>query len=571
MSLNNNNGIHACGNQQEDHQASLAERIQMLEQQLAAKDDAYFELSATMATIRAEADVQVRNIQRDSKLELIKTQEELRRATREANQAHTSLARFQQRGQEQQKPQEPKDNLNPPSTIYFQASVPDTVRSRNFDRSTSSILAQHLVNHCGPPPKKYDDDDNTINNFLQKSQDSDAMEEEDIIWYILRHSIHLFNTGSTSTGSAKKWLKDALMLSPSSRSLLRRACSLDSGKTFEASNSVQLSRIHVDVDLHSVANRLKSPLLKPSWKASQQPSSTNPFDAIICQEWMKQICETPDDWCLVSTVLCDACDVEVDIWYKLFTKGLKERWEIFTQERLGETHVRRIHPLSTKQKEAPISEAAFLESLHLVTRQAESKRREFFDKSVLAILLDLIEYELEDHELEETGDASLPMLLPIFWYISTAFDLKLLRTRMHTTTEDFLAPSGLAVAISVMTISQSKVQACVEREQEERYYIDEGSPPTTKLVQSWKVLRNHTIRLFHQVLRHVQVGRVQLGDEKGLCFSSLLQERRHEYLGTYSQILLLSSIGKDDKLITSMIQLQLEEIEDDREVVKIEA
>lgn len=544
----------------------LEERVRSLEQQINEKDEAYFELSATVVAIQAESNYVVKNMEKNTKLQLDRTTEELRRTTQEANQAHMSLARLQQQRQHQQHPatgaaavrhnfqQVPpiavgpsRTNDKPPSTIFVTSSSnpPMTTVVSQPHQHTGQILARHLLLK-GSMHQKQD----SIYRLLQHAQNSN-LQDADIVWQILQSS-HENN---------KLWLKEALLLSPPSRSMLRQACC--KGANDDTSNGrkdvvmMMEPRIRVNsggdtsIDLHAIAERLKNPLWKPGAvtpTATSTPKS-NPFDPSVCRVWMKDVCCNTELWYLLFPLLYDCNSTEErDPWCTLLSKDMIVRWETFMKGYIPKGRPRRIHSTTTSLLSGGIScntmsVPSFLQSLQLMG-DIFKKTPGMDHRTIMAIMLDLLEYEtfLEKRNME--------LIVAVLAFLSMIVEdvegLKLLRTKMVTSEDDEMAQSGLGVAIVILTVSQVKLEMLMDGGEVNRH------------IQEYKMLemmRNHVIRLFHQVLHH---------GTAGVCFTSLIEERKHDYLGVCSQILIAP---KDliDPSIRTMVRIQMEEIEGDRE------
>ena len=516
-------------NQQQQQQ--LQERIRALEQQLEDKDDAYFELSATMVTIQAETTFEIKKMEKATKLEVNLSKEELRRTTQEANQAHMALARLQKQRQQQQIPVHSSTSLppvaaaaepveqKPPSTIFITPNCsPTTVVFH-----TGPALARHLLMHSTT--------EDSIHHLLQHVQHSQQLQDTDICWQIMQ---------STHETNRKLWLKQALLWSATCRAMLRQACCCT---TTDNNNTIMQppSRIQVPIDLEAISSSLLNPLWKPETTPVEQQKS-NPFDLQVCKEWMVEICSNPDDWHFISTLLRDcSCDEEREPWFQLATKDLISKWEAFCSTHIL-TSVRRRRAHSIRPPTAAggiiISKSAFCQSLHCIS--------DVFKKPIvqdrragMAILLDLLEYEVF------SKNCNVKLMIGILGFLSTLCeeDTTLLCTKMATTDEE-MAQSGLGVTILVLTTSQLQLEQLVDADHECH----------SQDYKNLEMMRNHTIRLFHQVLRRLR--------SSGICFSSLIDERKHDYLGVCRQILVSSRV---DLAVKTMVRLQMDEIQADRE------
>lgn len=520
---------------------ALQDRIRALEKQLEEKDDENFELAATIATIQAESTYNVKSIEKETKLRLDQTNEELRRATQDANQAHMALARLQQQKQQQQyypppapmqldKPAPPGDL---PSTIFVESPVSPTSVSLLLLKS-GPALAQHLL-LCSPTITSSSDDDSSasVRRMLHHAQYAAQLQDTDIVWKILQE--YQMNNSSTNL----EWLKEGLKWSASSRSQLRQACSATSN------NHVEASRIQVatSTDLRAIAESLRNPLWKPA-SIQLDNEKSNPFDPRVCQEWMRDVCSSPNVWHLISTLMQDCTSPEErKPFYRLISKDLISQWEAFAQSRISSDKPRRRH---TAKASSSMTAEAFVDSLHLMTDSFPNAATKLAERTVVAILLDLLETETF------LKDRNMQLIVAILSFLSclceSSSDMTLLRTQM-VTSDDELSQSGLGVFILVLTASQLTLESMIDDNQQH--------------LQDYKELdmaRNHVIRIFHQVLRHVQAN----DRSKGICFSSLIEERQHDYLGVCSQIL-VAPPGRVLPAITTMVRLQMEEMDLDRE------
>ena len=525
----------------------LQERVQALEKQLEAKDDECFELSATLATIQAETSFEIKKIEKETTLQVNLAKEELRRTTQEANQAHMALRRLQR--QQQQQPtrqvpvpptnvdaprmlhsssssEQPRVVVEPPSTIFVASS---SARSIFY---AGQVLARHLLlNNI--------DAEDSIYRFLQHAQHTTQMQETTLVWQIMQISFH------EKTKTAKLWLQQALDWSPMSRAMLRQACC---GKIKNTTRQ-RVSRIQVSssFDLRPIADCLLNPLWKPEMAPPQSQSESNPFNPLICTEWMAEISSDPEDWPVVSTLLQDcACEDERSAWFQLISKDLVSQWEAFAQANLAATVPRRVH--SIPPFSGPImSKSAFLQSLHLLS---DTFRKPIEDRAFLAILLDVWESEA----FSKACDVHLMKGILGVLSIQCETDMTPLRTKMATTSEE-MAQSALGVAILVLTTSQLTLEE-----------LKDDNKTLSLKYKDYARLRDNVIRLFHQVLR---------GRPSEICFTSLVDERKHDYLGVCSQILVSRStniIGNADESIKAMVRFQMDEIQadlDDEEEIRM--
>jgi hypothetical protein len=261
-------------NNQQQPPQDLQERLRFLEKQIAEKDEAYFELSATVAAIQADSSYTVKTMEKKTKLQLDRTSEELRRTTQEANQAHMALARLQQQRSpaaavpvrhnfQQPTAVGPETSDMPPSTIFITAdppaNSPTSVLVPQQPQKNGQALARHLLLQ-GPMQTPHD----SIYNLLQHAQHSE-LQDTDIVWQIMQ----------SSGENSKLWLKGALLWSATSRSTLRQACITgDASSTRDVIMTLD-PRIRVStdsIDLQAIAERLRNPL----WQPSRSPISPPP-------------------------------------------------------------------------------------------------------------------------------------------------------------------------------------------------------------------------------------------------------------------------------------------------------
>jgi hypothetical protein len=530
-------------NQQPQPPQDLQERLRFLQKQIEEKDEAYFELSATLAAVQAESSYAVKTMEKKTKIQLDRTSEELRRTTQEANQAHMALARLQQQRSlaatvpirhnfQQPTAVGPESNDMPPSTIFITEAAPansPTSVAISQQQKTGQALARHLLLQ-GPMRKPHD----SIYNLLQHAQHSE-LHDTDIVWQIMQ-----------SSGEHNKlWLKGALLWSATSRSTLRQACiTVDASSTRDGTMTLE-PRIQIStdaVDLQAITERLRNPLWQPSPSPiSPPPSKSNPFDPSICQAWMEEICSDSELWFLIAPLFHD-CDssAEQSPWLVLLSKDLISQWEAFAQEHMPKDQPRRVHAITPFDTAMSIS--PFLQSLQLMS-DVFKKLPAVMDRAVMAIMLDLLEYETF---LEKRN---VTLIITILSFLSTLAEdtegLKLLRTKMVTSEEE-TAQSGLGVAIVILTVAQLNLEELSMDGGELNYHVPE--------YKRLEMMRNHVIRLFHQVLRH---------RTKNVCFTSLIDERKHDYLGVCSQILVAPK-ERTDSSIRTMVRLQVEEVDADR-------
>lgn len=525
-------------------QQRLQEHILALEKQLQEKDDQYFELSATMATIQAETSFEIQKIQKETSLQLNLSKEELRRITLEANQAHMALSRFRK-----QQLQPPESRLPLSSSIVPRAlsnAGAESLDAENKPPATVFVKATShpppVVFHTGPELARHllklSPEEDSIHRFLEQAQHANQLQETDLVWHILQ------SWSYEGIKSAKQWLEHALAWSPTSRAMLRQACCNDEGKGTRGGSRIRCPTIEVyemrggsrvkcpPIDLQAISSSLMNPLRRPDTIPSDAPIS-NPFDSRVCQEWMVKIGSEQQDWPLISILMRDcSCEEELAPWFKLVSTELPSKWEAFAQSHMA-AGPRRVHsvPPSTGQL---MTKDVFIQSLYLM---CDTFRKPIADRAVMAIMLDLLEYEI----LSKACDYNV--ILGVLGFLSTICenDTSLLRTKMVTTQEE-MAQSGLGVAILVLTVSQLQLDECID-----------SNATQAADSKKYEKVRNDTIRLMHQVLR---------GRPPSICFSSLIDERRHDYLGVCGQILVAPRVNPS---IKTMVRLQMDEIQADRE------
>ena len=231
---------------------------------------------------------------------------------------------------------------------------------------------------------------------------------------------------------------------------------------------------------------------------------------------MAQICSEPQDWRLISILMHD-CSREEEFapWFRLVTTDLLSKWEAFAQSHIT-AGPRRVHSIPSCSGQI-MTKDVFIQSLHLLS---DVFRKPIVDRAGMAIMLDLLEFEIFSKECD------FKLILGILGFLSTVCegDTLLLRTKMATTEEE-MAQSALGVAILVLTASQLQLD-----ERADNCMVEgiDSSATQNAFSKNCEMVRNHTVRLFHQVVR---------GRPAGICFSSLIEERRHDYLGVCSQIL----------------------------------
>jgi hypothetical protein len=510
----------------------LNERVKSLEKLLEEKDDEYFELSATMATIQAETKFETEKIRRETTMQLKLTKEDLRRTTQEANQAHMALARLKKHHLKYQQESLPKEmsyrkltsqsedvDLRevPPRTIF----VPSE-RGTKVQYHTGQLLARHLLT-------QNNDVNDDISSFLNHAQFSSQLTDTNIVWQILQHSYH--NTNQIS----EIWLRQALDWSPLSREFIRRACCVEHKDIIQPSSRIQYMS---QEDYQAVSVRLLNPLWSPGMM--DFPIQSNPFQTDICQRWMEEICSKPEKWYIISTLLWD-CTVDDERlpWYNRIQEGLMTNWESFVKTHLPLGTTRRTHDVTVGDG-MTMSKEAFIESLYLLS---DVFHQPLIQRSAMAILLDVLEFEICSKNID------FQLILSILVYISLICetDIILIRTKMRTTEEDELAQSGVGVIILILMASQIQLDDRLQETDKEEHGHHEH----------FQMLRDHSIRILHQIY-------LSCRPPNNICFSSVIDEDRwHDYLGACSQVLLSSNSTKET--IKLMTRLQLEELQADKE------
>jgi hypothetical protein len=193
-----------------------------------------------------------------------------------------------------------------------------------------------------------------------------------------------------------------------------------------------------------------------------------------------------------------------------------------------------------------MTEQAFLQSLHLFATVFSQNKFEI-DRTVMNIMLDLLEFEFPNRNFD--------VVLGIFNFLSANFDLQLLRAQ-STTAQDERALSALGVSIVIVTKAQLQLGEFMDQHDH-----DAAAAFLEPEYRQWERIRNAAVRLFHQVLRHVQADQ----SNNKPCFSSLLKERQHDYLGVCSHIL---AANHENNTLQGLVKLQLEEIQSDREEIQ---
>jgi hypothetical protein len=527
MDTNNNNSP------EQRQLTELKERIKSLEKLLEEKDDQYFELSATMATIQAEAKFETEKMRRETTMQLKLTREDLRRTTQEANQAHIALARMKKYNQKYQVERTSYSNLpsqsedldlgeTPPPTIFVSSE-----RGKTLHHHTGQLLARHLL----VINSEIHDD---ISFFLNNVQFSSKLCETSIVWQILQHSFH------NTTQDSETWLCQALDLSPLSRNLIRRAC-CDSHK--EGMQNVSRIQYMSQDDIQAISVRILNPLWSPGMMDSPIIAQSNTFQTDICKSWMEDVCSKPDKWYIVSTLLWDSgVDDERLPWYTFIQEGILTKWESFVKSYLPVGTTRRTHDIIVDDNDLVMSKTAFMESLYLL---CDIFHKPCMERSVMAMLLDILEFEIYSKKID------FQLMLSVLIYIShmCQTDTTLIRTKMtKTTEEDGLAQSGIGVIILILMASQIQLD---DRMQEETQDKDDTN------YERSQALRDYSIRILHHIFlscRHIH----------DFCLTSVLveEERWHDYLGACSQVFLSPNTQETIQLMT---RLQLEELQAEKE------
>jgi TolA-binding protein len=89
------NSFHHHGGYSDTSSLVGQQQLEALRRELAAKDEANFDLSGTLATVEAETSHRVQQVEKESGDAVKKLEEQLRRAQQEANMARSQAVQLQ--------------------------------------------------------------------------------------------------------------------------------------------------------------------------------------------------------------------------------------------------------------------------------------------------------------------------------------------------------------------------------------------------------------------------------------------------------------------------------------------
>jgi len=264
--------------------AALQERCRVLEQELEEKDESMFELSATLATVQAEAQHEVKQVRKETRDEITKYQEALRRTEREATLLHHQLSNVttaknnnnnnnNNNAVVQQPPAAP---VVPAATI----TTTDTTTQQQQQRpSLALVLLQSNIAKIPPPH---------VVVAAANTHSSDVA----FIWQLTEHCL-LHNTDWS-------WWKQALMQCATARSMIRTSCG-----TFGKKSRIVCQNT-TPLELQQIATSL----LESQCSGDNNTTSSSPYLQDLCQRlWHKLTCST-QYLDLVHVVLMDASPQE---------------------------------------------------------------------------------------------------------------------------------------------------------------------------------------------------------------------------------------------------------------------
>jgi hypothetical protein len=542
--------------------SSLQEQIDQLKQELEAKDDTLFEVSATLAAIQVETQHRVHQVETDAALRIQKSDEALRRAQHEANQAQLQLQLQLQLQHKQRiqsvamKPQQLNQQSEcPDKSIPISHTTTSELLLLNEPR-TGSRLARHLLLRSNTQSTvliaNENSHENNIYNFLLQAQHSNLM-DSDVVWYILV---------SESRHKCCHWMKQALHWSPAARSLLREACvgtTIDPRKKSSSSSRIRCPSANLD----TIGAAMRDPLWKPN-NTRPNSSATTWYSTLhkrTSQQWMRLMIDRFELDVIMALFQDVASDSDSDSivipWWEAMQTTLLDHLAACAaailppHHRRRRTHWQMITIIITAENPSTdlgqilklirlwwhASSAVQSSVLHDTTRGKLTPAR-----SILAILLDILDYQQQHQQQQQQSMESMTCEILCFLrsLCSQPEGVMLVRAQMITTMLD-RAPSG----IQVLTMHLAKCQIQL--------------PQTTN--DNIEVLLNLQqtviIRVFWIIMRMSQI------HYSSISFTSLLEERKQHWLACMHFILVHKMVKEHDiKLVQSMLEeLRMDEEE----------
>ena len=573
---------------------ALQEQIDQLKQELEAKDDCLFEVSATLAAVQSETQHRLQELEFDASKRIRQSEEALRRAQQEANQAHHSVLQLQQQLQLQRTLHVPPLTKATADTAAVATATAATTSALSQPTVSNSPLAGHLLLLM---PTITTDRDNVFHFLLQSQQNPQqnhqhlGLTDLEVVSFILE---------SETRHRQCVWIHEALRWSTMSRAILRESCALRDDATPTLANkskasSLSSSRIiltrssllNVNTSIQQVETAMREPLLVVRAQNKHINTRNNGsihyyYNKKICHQWMGLMVENLE-FDVLLTLFQDVPSVHSDHvvlpWWELFKPVIVHHIAQFccldtlkiTTPNSSNHHRRRhrrYHPHpdngdggNTKEKTtttppprlAGKDDATMLSNSLALLRlwwhaspifQTELMEHHYA-RSLMAILLDMLEQQQDQSPTSKHCCVALEFIQTLMTHKAGVL---LLRTQMGG------HPSGIQVL--TLTLANLQIQEEQNNDKDDENENDNG---TSKSLQQQVCI----VRIFWMIMRSHQVY------DDPIPFTSLLEEKRYHWLACMNKILIMEEMKIEDiKLVQSMleeIQMDQEELEDYRQ------
>lgn len=511
---------------------SLQEKVRSLEHALEEQKEEFFDLSATLATVQAETQHEIKQIQQQRDTEIQKVQEALRRTEREATRLHHQLSRTSTG------PTAPTSApvVTPAATTNNNAADAASSQHRDTDSSSSSAttrrsLAQHLLQTCPRQPPSL---------VIMAASNSFSTSDLAFVWQLAELCLRLDDEWI--------WLKHALTWSTAARRIIQQAAS-----EAPISRSTRISSSSLtSFQLQQVTQSLYDPL--GSSNKTHEANNDYPYLRDLTTRLLAKL-SAPKHFSIMSVLLSDASPKQRDSlgWQPLCasqSSRIPATILACAVTWLDETtQIRTARSIFEKAGTDLIdtSPEALSSALQIMCQCWSSPRDQpsEWGRIMMGCLLDLLEFHVLTQADVQLG---LDILRVLKQWSATSLDgVVLLRTQFGIS--NGWTSSGIGVVLQLW--NRVMTTTC---------FNDDN------LSQSL-VLASECVRLLNLILQHLQHQRQRAEASKqfqGLCsFSSVLQE--YCELHRSSCHLTLASNERFSPDIRQLVRLQLEEIDMDEE------
>jgi hypothetical protein len=297
---------------------SLEETCRSLQEQLSEKEESIFELSATLATVQAEANHSVAQVRRETSQRIQAMQQELRRSQREA-----TLLRHDLHMTRTQPPQQP------PQVMAPVVSTHERTISTQSTTTTTPCLALYLLSTYSPliksppPPLLVAAAANNNNNSNKDPTTTTMTTTTTFVWQLTEYCLQTDSTPPPHHHHHSddwKWWKQAMIWSTVCRNLIRASLvsTLEKKKQNRivvcCSNNNNNNNNTTMMDLEQIA----ASLLEPK-NPTTTPATTSPYVQDLHQRLWNKFVSHVKYLHLVQVVLMDATPQE---WNELAWKPL---------------------------------------------------------------------------------------------------------------------------------------------------------------------------------------------------------------------------------------------------------